>query len=553
MFIKKLIELYERLAADGLVAKEGKTEVKISGRIILNENGEIMDIRFPEKKEVERVLVPYQATRSNGKKPFFLCDNAKYMLGITEDPGYFVSARTLHMRLLSGLKDPAAKALYLFFEKNEAGKPLPVSIRNDEAKMKKLGKTSSLIFVYEGKYILFQPEIEQAAEDLFQEREGEHCLDTITGEPGIFAPVHQKIKGVPGAKATGSSLISFKQPSFQKFGRKNGENVLITEHSQFAYTTALNYLLREKEHHFNFKNGSIVFWSEKKEMSSFVSEVIGGFSNEEEPMYQIMNDLLHGKMPKDPLPERYYIAGLRGNAGRVSLTFFYENSLNGLMKNVEDHLLQMKLQEGKRIPSIGAVLLEAERPGVKFSELNEAQIEAFLNSILHGWKYPEPVYRQILNRIIIENAVNYRKSAFIKACLMKNYEIKEEHMNKEKAYQAGVLFSYLEQMQEEAARLSDTPLGRSIRDRYFGAAMVRPGSVFPTLLRLSVHHKAKLFRAAAGYATNLDTDITNLVTDIGPMPLQFSVEEQGLFALGYYTARQKRFEKKEKEDKEENK
>ena len=111
MFIKKLIELYERLAADGLVAKEGKTEVKISGRIILNENGEIMDIRFPEKKEVERVLVPYQATRSNGKKPFFLCDNAKYMLGITEDPGYFVSARTLHMRLLSGLKDPCIFSL----------------------------------------------------------------------------------------------------------------------------------------------------------------------------------------------------------------------------------------------------------------------------------------------------------------------------------------------------------------------------------------------------------------------------------------------------------
>lgn len=90
MFVKALVDLYERLAAAGIVPKDGYTEVKISGKIILNDDGDIVDIEFRGKKDpVERLLVPYQPTRSNGKKPYFLCDNPKYMLGISEDPEYF--------------------------------------------------------------------------------------------------------------------------------------------------------------------------------------------------------------------------------------------------------------------------------------------------------------------------------------------------------------------------------------------------------------------------------------------------------------------------------
>ena len=133
MFIKSLVDLYEKLAAAGLVPKDGYTEVKISGKIILNDNGDIVDIEFHDKKEpAERLLVPYQPTRSNGKKPYFLCDNPKYMLGITEDPGYFSSARTLHLEKLEGVKCPAGQVLYRYFQKNKNGCPLPDKFKDDK-------------------------------------------------------------------------------------------------------------------------------------------------------------------------------------------------------------------------------------------------------------------------------------------------------------------------------------------------------------------------------------------------------------------------------------
>lgn len=551
MFIKSLVDLYEKLAAAGLVPKDGYTEVKISGKIILNDNGDIVDIEFHDKKEpAERLLVPYQPTRSNGKKPYFLCDNPKYMLGITEDPGYFSSARTLHLEKLEGVKCPAGQVLYRYFQKNKNGCPLPDKFKDDKDLNKKLEKASSMVFVHNGEYIMRQLELEQIAVDIFLNQEGRmYCRDAITGKAGVFAPVHQKIKGVPGARPTGGSLISYKPVAFQSYGKKNGENILMTEHTQFAYTTALNYLLMDREHHLTFKNGSIVFWSDAPGMDPFAKELIGGFAKTEEPMYQIMTSLLHGEMPQTSLPDRYYIAGLRGNAGRVSVSFFYQDTLNGLMGRVSNHLLRMKMDSDLRIPSVTQILLEIERSGTKVSELNEEQVEAFLTAVLYDQKYPDPIYQRVLNQIRVNNAVNFRKASFIQAYLTKNCLKEGDNMEKEKAYKMGTLFSLLEQTQEEAARLINTPLGRSFRDRFFGRAMTQPGMVFPVMFRLNVHHKNKLFRVSPGYANSLDRAVTDLAVEIGVIPMQLSLADRGLFSLGYFNARQKRFERFESKEK----
>lgn len=472
------------------------------------------------------------------------------MLGITEDPGYFSSARTLHLEKLEGVKCPAGQALYRYFQKNKDGCPLPDKFKDDKDLNKKLEKASSMVFIHNGKYIMRQPEMEQVAVDMFLNQEGKmYCRDAITGKAGVFAPVHQKIKGVPGARPTGGSLISYKPVAFQSYGKKNGENILMTEHTQFAYTTALNYLLMDRDHHLTFKNGSIVFWSDAPETDPFAKELIGGFAKTEEPMYQIMESLLRGEMPQTSLPDRYYIAGLRGNAGRISVSFFYQDTLNGLMERVSNHLLRMKMDSDLRTPSITQVLLEIERAGTKVSELNEEQVEAFLTAVLYDQKYPEPIYQRVLNQIRVNNAVNFRKASFIQAYLIKNCLKEGDNMEKEKAYKMGTLFSLLEQTQEEAARLTNTPLGRSFRDRFFGRAMTQPGMVFPVMFRLNVHHKNKLFRVSPGYANSLDRAVTDLAVEIGVIPMQLSLADRGLFSLGYFNARQKRFERFESKEK----
>lgn len=100
------------------------------------------------------------------------------------------------------------------------------------------------------------------------------------------------------------------------------------------------------------------------------------------------------------------------------------------------------------------------------------------------------------------------------------------------AYVLGRLFAVLEKAQKEA--IGD--MNASIKDRYFTSACASPASVFPVLLRLSQHHISK---AEYGYAIdNRIEKILNLLdVEKNPIPSHLSLDEQGIFVLGYYHQR----------------
>jgi CRISPR-associated protein Csd1 len=100
------------------------------------------------------------------------------------------------------------------------------------------------------------------------------------------------------------------------------------------------------------------------------------------------------------------------------------------------------------------------------------------------------------------------------------------------AYILGRLFAELEKVQQEAIG----SLNASIKDRYFTSACATPKSVFPVLLRLSQHHIAK-----AKYGQNSDRRIEGLLNMLDvenkPFPSHLTLDEQGVFILGYYQQR----------------
>ena len=99
------------------------------------------------------------------------------------------------------------------------------------------------------------------------------------------------------------------------------------------------------------------------------------------------------------------------------------------------------------------------------------------------------------------------------------------------AYVLGRLFAVLEKAQQEALGVN---INATIKDRYFTSACATPASVFPTLLRLSHHHTSK-----AEYGNRLDRQIQDLLDmlEAKPFPARLSLEEQGVFVLGYYHQR----------------
>lgn len=99
------------------------------------------------------------------------------------------------------------------------------------------------------------------------------------------------------------------------------------------------------------------------------------------------------------------------------------------------------------------------------------------------------------------------------------------------AYVLGRLFAVLEKVQQEA--IGD--VNASIKDRYFTSACASPASVFPILLRLSQHHISKV---GAYYHDKRIEDILNkLDVENNPIPSRLSLDEQGVFMLGYYHQR----------------
>ena len=111
----------------------------------------------------------------------------------------------------------------------------------------------------------------------------------------------------------------------------------------------------------------------------------------------------------------------------------------------------------------------------------------------------------------------------------------------ETAYILGQLFSVLESIQMDA----NPGINTTIRDRYFNSACAAPASVFPILIKLKNSHIKKLERDKIGTKIHYERLITNLMGKLEKFPNRLSLEEQGMFDLGYYHQVQKKYEKRE--------
>lgn len=94
MILQALVTHYENLAKEEKVSKLGWCQAKVSYAVNLSPDGHITGIiTLKEEKESgkkkvwlpKQLRVPEMVTRSSGVNPNFLCDNAKYLLGIDVD------------------------------------------------------------------------------------------------------------------------------------------------------------------------------------------------------------------------------------------------------------------------------------------------------------------------------------------------------------------------------------------------------------------------------------------------------------------------------------
>ena len=108
------------------------------------------------------------------------------------------------------------------------------------------------------------------------------------------------------------------------------------------------------------------------------------------------------------------------------------------------------------------------------------------------------------------------------------------------AYVYGRLLAVFEQIQYAA--LGD--VNANVVDKFYGTLSAAPALVFGRLAANSQNHLRKIRGEKPGAYVLLDRQLSEVSGLLGasPPPVQFSLQDQGRFALGYYHEKAKRFE-----------
>jgi CRISPR-associated protein Csd1 len=409
---------------------------------------------------------------------------------------------------------------------------------------------------------------------------GNLCL--VTGETSPIARLHPSIKGVRDAQSSGASIISFNQESFRSYGKDQGDNAPVSEIAAFAYTTALNDLLRKgSRNRIQLADATTVFWAEAEDAADAeAAESFFGFlsappddADSAAKMRPVMQRMEQGR-PLD-VPElhfrdntKFYILGLSPNAARLSVRFWHRTTLGDLGNRFHQHWRDLRIDGLRWVqpPAIWLLLTRIaparrnEQGQIKFDSKHIPPTLAgeLTRAILTGSPYPRTLLSNLLMRLRTDRVVDGLRVALIKACLVRAMRLRDDDQPKEvyvslnreelnPAYRLGRLFAVLEKSQEAALE----GVNATIRDRFYGSASATPAAVFPILIRNGMHHLAGLRKgrgarwvkspaATGAWLANEMGDILNGLSR--DWPKSFTMEDQGRFAIGYF---HQRFAKRE--------
>jgi len=455
----------------------------------------------------------------------------------------------------------------------------------------------NLTFQVEEQFALNDPEVKHAWEEYLIERDQNavkmQCL--VTGKVEPIARTHPDVKGVRGTRQNRGSLVSFNLDAFESYGRKQGSNSPVSQRVASGYGVVLDYLLSEQNPNrpIYLGDAAVVYWAESPDTrypNAFATLINPAYLDEESEDAQKSRREAEAKLgsiaPKVEKGQaldyqrliegldketRFFVLGIAPNAptnaSRLTIRFFLTEPFGKFIERVMLHYKDLEMVKERPYQpdyiSPFRILAECVSPNITRPDRRNEELRsswsllggALMRSILTGAPYPEGLYAAIINRIRHDTdkekrddgkkrsvKINYVRAAYIKAHLLRKYRRQEKNPYQEAlqmslnesythpAYVLGRLFAWLEKAQKEAIPEATS----TIKDRYFTSACAAPASVFPTLLRLSHHHTAK-----AEYGNALDRRIQEMLDllEAKPFPNRLTLDEQGIFILGYYHQR----------------
>lgn len=596
MILQSLVRYYEALEEKGEITRPGWCTAKAAFALELSGDGRLIrvlpiKIEVPRGKktvwEAQKLTVPEMATRASNVCANFLCDNSSYLLGIDRKgkpertKECFQCAKEKHLDVLKNTESPVAAAVKRYFEiwDPETAEEDPVLSED----LEEILGGANLIFMVDGQYAHEDGAIREAWESYARSAsDGPEGICLVTGKRTQIARTHGALRGVPGAQPSGAALISFNASAFESYGKEQSYNAPVGKYAVYAYTTALSYLLADRRHTTLIGDTTVVYWSE--DGADVCRDVFASVMEPTQDNCEIVDSVFKklaagkavgasGVLEDLSTEQRFYILGLAPNAARISVRFFYQDSFGNILRHIKEHYDRMEIarpaKDTAQFLGIWRMLQETVNKKSKDKKPAANIAGAVYRAVLSGERYPDSLYQAVLLRIRAEQddkekggyKITRGRAAIIKAYLLRNTNYDKEEFTmalnedcKITAYTLGREFAVLEKIQKEANDNKD--VNTTIKDRYFNGACAAPASIFPILFKLKNSHLKKLSNKKREiYFENLLTQLQGEMIhsqaaegSVPEYPKRLSLEEQGVFILGYYHQTEKFYEKKSEEE-----
>lgn len=555
MILKALYDYYHRC---GNLPKPGLELKQIGFIIVLDSNGKFVqleDRRIVDTRRSQEFLVKKSVSRTSAPVANFLYDNSQYVFGYSgkdddKDCVCFEIFKAKVEETFCTFPDNLAlKAIRNFYQnsRDEIIKFLKEDPLWSEVERNLNKKYSLFSFMIKGdtEIVAEKQELMSLSEEKNFSEDDVVCL--VSGNKSNVVQITTATM-IPGSQAT-AKLVSFQVKSgYDSYGKTKGNNAPIGVEAEFAYTTALKFLLRsDSRNKFLVGNRTFLFWASNNSDAGRMAEEsvfsLFGFSDSDkdnpnqniEEVRKVFKAIYSGSI-ETSLDDKFYILGLAPNAARIAVTYWAELPLKEFAERINRHFTDMSIVDTRKeqYPYMGLrSLLSAVTLGGKNTDVTPNLPDAVVKSIFQGLPYPQPLYSSCLRRIRAEQTTTITRAAIIKAYLNRlndneqkiNVMLDKENTNQ--GYLCGRLFAVLDKIQHDANRQ------HSIKERYMNAASSTPAAVFATILNLSLHHSEKLSEGSRIYYEKIKQEIIDKISAAG-FPAHLDLQDQGRFFVGFY-------------------
>ncbi len=569
MILQALCDYYDRKQAD--LPPFGFEEKAIPFIVIIDEAGQFIQIE--DNREIEGgktiirpVRVPKASGRSGAKSyetAYCLWDHYGYIAAqpklakptdtpktkeIEDAKKQHNSFKLLVSNLSKNLpNDSGVKAVDLFLNsQNEVEKLKAHETWQECLKIKGCNLTFRLS---EKDYLVCQSEqvISWVEQQPLSESNVADGVCLISGVKSKIIRLHDSVSGVNQKPAP---MAAINEPAYTSFGKDKGFNFPVSAESSFKYAASLNHLLRKSSQtKFRIGEASYVCWSDKKNtleyaFASIFTDAKDDPDSTAHAVKTLFSTIHNGAYLESDGKDKFFVLGLAPNSARIVVRYWQAGTIAAFSEKIAQWFNDIDIvgRDHYGFPPLKK-LLRTTALQYKDDNISPNLPADVIRSILSGIRLPETFMQAALRRIKAEQGnVSFNRASIIKACLNRKYRFSTTHqreltvsLNKEEkrvGYCLGRLFAVLEKLQEDA----QPGINATIRDRYYSSASCTPKSVFGTLMRLSTHHLKKLENP--GWRVNAEKRIGEVMASIAEFPSHLNLENQGLFAIGYYHQKQ---------------